>query len=85
MTDRTPAETFPACEYMKDEIAARGWTTPDLAAAIGLSLSETDALLAGEKRITASLSERLGRAFGVSPEFWARIDLAYRKRSNTHG
>lgn len=74
-----PAETFPACEYLREELAARGWHAADLAAAIGLSLPETEALLRGERWITASLSERLGRAFGCSEAFWMRLDHAGRR------
>jgi HTH-type transcriptional regulator / antitoxin HigA len=77
--DRVPAEVFPPAEYLRDELAERGWTPADLAAHAMLPEARVGDILGGAY-ITLRESERLGVALGVSGEFFARLQLAWRRR-----
>lgn len=78
MSQPTP-RTFPAGEFIADELDARGWTPGRLGEAIGLPRREVDQLITGEKRITATISEHLGRAFGTSSAFWINLQKQHDK------
>lgn len=76
----SPAETI------EDELAARGWTTYDLAMRmggdVGVNQLAVDLLLACRWRgclVGAEMAEQLHRAFGVSAQFWLNLDAAWQK------
>jgi HTH-type transcriptional regulator / antitoxin HigA len=79
MMRRVPAEVFPAGEYIRDELAARGWSSTDLAGRLGWSPGRLDAVLAGRTRITPAMAGGLGAAFGVDPSTWTALDEAARR------
>lgn len=87
--ERIPAEVFHVGEFIEDEMAARGWTSLDLALRmggktaeeIGLDRLSVDLLcnvhhkdlLMGEK-----MAAKIAAAFGSSPEYWINLDKAWR-------
>lgn len=84
--ERIPAEVFPPGEFIREEMDARGWSAEDLAERFGgdyaidllvvnlcLHVHDTSLILG---RNTA---EKLGRAFGVSPEFFLNLDTMWRR------
>lgn len=76
MTERRPAEVFPAGEFLRDELEARGWTGADLAALIGQPVGVVNEVIAGERGISIELAGALAAALGTTPEFWMRLELA---------
>ena len=48
-------------------------TRPQLASAIKVPVSQINAIIAGNKHITADLALRLGRLFGTSTQFWMNL------------
>lgn len=81
--------SFHVGEFLKDEMDARGWTAEDVARRMGGDDPRVD-LLCVELTIHVddpgllldeTTSEKLGRAFGVSPKFFSRLDQAYRQHA----
>ena len=86
--ERMPAEVFPLAELIGDEMAARGWTTDDVAARLGdggsfdymalfkfmLMLSvQREKLIFGDDFLND-----LSMVFGVDRDFFGNIDAAWR-------
>lgn len=74
-------QTFSVGEFIADEATERGWKQADLAEALGMPVREADALISGEKRVTANLAERLGRAFGTTPALWLNLQKHHDKEN----
>jgi HTH-type transcriptional regulator/antitoxin HigA len=79
MLKRLPAEVFPAGEFIREEIEARGWTQGDLAQIMDRPLRLVNELIAGKKQITLETARGLAKAFGDNdPLYWINLDAAYR-------
>lgn len=72
-----PAEVFPPGEYLREELAARGWTQGDLAKVIGRPTQVVNEIINGKKAITAQTAKELGLALGTGPELWANLQVYY--------
>ncbi len=71
------AEAFPPAEYIRDELAARGWSQADLARVLGRPLQFVNALCTNRKLITAETAWGLSQAFGTSPQVWLNLQNVY--------
>lgn len=69
---------FPPSKYIKDKLAERGWKQVDLARVLGKTTSKLSDLLANHKRMSPEFAQELAVAFDVTPEYWLRLDNAYR-------
>lgn len=80
MSDRTPAEVFHPSEFIQDELDARGWTLWDLAFRMGpdapLEKLGLDFYFLCDPgiRLGDDGAAALGRAFGVSPEYFLNLE-----------
>lgn len=85
MRRRTPAEVFPPGDFIRDELAARGWDQSFFSERTKLPIPVIRSLLAGDKKVTPEIATAIGRAFGTSADLWLKIDLAWRehKQANT--
>jgi HTH-type transcriptional regulator/antitoxin HigA len=72
-----PAEVFHPGEYLRDELAARGWTQGDLAQVIRRPISAVNEMINGKKRITAETAKAIGLALDTGPELWVNLQTAY--------
>jgi len=72
-----PAEIFPPGEYLRDELAARGWTQFQLAKVIDRPLQVVNEIINGKKRVTAETAKALGAAFDTGPEVWINLQTCY--------
>lgn len=79
-------ETFPPGEYIAEELAARGWSTSDLADRMGgdptIDQLTVDMLIAvSDKKMILDEQTAIGlaRAFGVSTQFFINLDRAWRE------
>jgi len=72
-----PAEIFHPGEYLRDELAARGWTQGDLAKIISRPISAVNEMINGKKRITAETAKAIGLALDTGPELWVNLQTAY--------
>lgn len=76
---RVPAEVFPAGEFIREELEARGWTQGDLAQIMDRPLRLVNELIAGKKQITPETARGLSKAFGDDdPLYWMNLDAAFR-------
>lgn len=84
IADRRLAECFHVGEFIADEMAARGWTSRDVAARMGgeddaLDELALDLLIAcPEVLLGDDMPPKLARAFGVPAELFVNLDRAYR-------
>jgi HTH-type transcriptional regulator/antitoxin HigA len=69
-------ESFPPCEFIRDELEARNWTQEDLAKILGRPLRTINQIIAGKKAITPQTAQELAAAFGTTPELWLNLGNA---------
>lgn len=74
----TPAEVFPAGEYLRDELDERGWTVTEFAEILGRPVQAVSEILNGKKRITTETAISVADATGTSPELWLNLETAFR-------
>lgn len=72
------AEVFPPGEYLRDELAERGWTQEEFAEIIGKSFKQVNELLSGRAALTASMAQAIAAALGTSADVWLGLENAYR-------
>jgi HTH-type transcriptional regulator/antitoxin HigA len=77
-TTYTPAEVFPAGDYLRDELEERGWTVTEFAEIIGRPLQAVSEILNGKKEITTDTAIEFADALGTSPELWLNLQTNYR-------
>jgi plasmid maintenance system antidote protein VapI len=86
LTDRKPAEVVHPSVIIKDELHARGWSLDELAVLMGddprinrlaLDLYLEEGPRERNLRIGDFSSKQLGRAFGVSPDFFFNLEKAW--------
>jgi HTH-type transcriptional regulator/antitoxin HigA len=79
MSQRKPrvTEVFPPGAFLREELAARGWTQRDLAEVLGRPFQAVNAIVNGRKEITPRTARELEAAFGSSAEFWLNLEMAY--------
>jgi len=76
-----PAETFPVGEYIREEMAERGWSAQRLAKMMRVDIAYVRGLLDGTQCMTPMLAERLGASLGTSGAMWVNLYLAHKKGS----
>lgn len=77
MTYKAPVEAFPAGDFLREELEARGWTQDDLAEIIGCNVKTINEIVNGKRGITTDTAIGLGAAFDTSPDLWMRLDQSY--------
>jgi HTH-type transcriptional regulator/antitoxin HigA len=65
-------------EAIRDQMQARGWTQRDLAEILGRPLPAVSEILRGKRSLTPEMAVVLASAFGNDPEYWLRLEVAYR-------
>ena len=74
----TPAEVFPAGEYLRDELSEREWTVAEFAETIGQPVPVVSEILDGKKEIIAQTAAAIAQAFGTTSELWLNLQSAHR-------
>ncbi|MCT1445305.1 HigA family addiction module antitoxin [Corynebacterium sanguinis] len=77
MTDKLYAPIHPGEVLMEDFIDGFGITQHKLAVSIGVSPRRINEIVHGKRAITADTALRLGRYFGVEPQFWLNLQSRY--------
>jgi HTH-type transcriptional regulator/antitoxin HigA len=72
-----PAEVFPPGEFLKDELAERGWTQTEFAGIIGRPIRAVNELILGKRAITPETAHEIAAALGTSAQLWMNLDAAY--------
>lgn len=69
---------IPPGEMLAEEIAARGITQQELAARLGIPAQAINEIIKGKRGITPDTAIGLGRALGISPQYWNTLETDYR-------
>jgi HTH-type transcriptional regulator/antitoxin HigA len=72
-----PAEVFAPGEYLRDELAERGWTQTQFAKIIGRPPQLVNGIINGKIAITAQTAKEFAAAFSTSAEVWLNLQCAY--------
>jgi plasmid maintenance system antidote protein VapI len=83
------AQAWPVGHFIQEELEARGWTTADLASRMGgetakersldrLGVEFLIAVDSPDLTLGIAGSEKLGKAFGVSPQYFLNLEKTYR-------
>jgi addiction module HigA family antidote len=64
-------------ELLADELAAVGLSARRFAGHIGVPPNAVTAILNGERRVTAEMALRLGKAFGTGERYWMNLQTLY--------
>jgi HTH-type transcriptional regulator/antitoxin HigA len=77
MPSRTNLEAFPPGEYIRRELAKRGWSQLDLADILGRPAQVVNEIVAAKRSITPETASGLGDAFGTSAQVWLSLEASY--------
>lgn len=77
MTDKLYAPIHPGEVLMEDFVEGFGITQHKLAVSIGVPPRRINEIVHGKRAITADTALRLGRYFGVEPQFWLNLQSRY--------
>jgi HTH-type transcriptional regulator/antitoxin HigA len=73
----TPAEVFGPGEYLRDELAERGWTQTQFAKIIGRPIQLVNGIINGKVAVTAQTAKEFAAAFGTSAQVWMNLQSSY--------
>jgi HTH-type transcriptional regulator/antitoxin HigA len=71
------SEVRPPGDFIKEELAARGWSQRDLAFILGQTEQQLSPLLSGKRAISPDMALSLGAAFEIDPAFFANLQSLY--------
>ena len=77
MAEKLYPPIHPGEVLMEDFILGFGITQNRLAVSIGVPPRRINEIVHGKRAITADTALRLGRYFGVSPQFWLNLQTRY--------
>lgn len=77
MSEKLYPPIHPGEVLMEDFIKGFGITQNKLAVSIGVPPRRINEIVHGKRAITADTALRLGRYFGVSPQFWLNLQTQY--------
>jgi addiction module HigA family antidote len=64
-------------EFIREELDARGWSQRDLAYILGVPEQSITMIISGKRGISPDMARALGKAFDVSAEYFANLQLAF--------
>jgi addiction module HigA family antidote len=77
MVEKIYPPIHPGEVLMEDFIEAFGITQNRLAVSIGVPPRRINEIVHGKRAITADTALRLGRYFGIEPQFWLNLQTRY--------
>ncbi len=77
MAEKLYPPVHPGEVLMEDFIEGLGITQNKLAVSIGVPPRRINEIVHGKRAITADTALRLGRYFGVEPQFWLNLQSRY--------
>jgi len=82
------AEAFPPGDFIREEMEERGWSQLDLAQILDLQPAALNLVIAGRRKVTPELAQRLEDAFGPSAQYWMNLQTIFdlwNAGDRTHG
>jgi HTH-type transcriptional regulator/antitoxin HigA len=80
---REVAEAFPPGEFIKDELAARGWTQDVLAEITSIPAPVISNIVKGKRAISPEIASHLAAAFGTTAQLWMNLETSYQLWTDT--
>lgn len=77
MTDKLYPPIHPGEILMEDFIEPFGITQHKLSVAIGVPPRRINEIVHGKRAVTADTALRLGKYFGIDPQFWLNLQSRY--------
>ncbi len=77
MSEKLYPPIHPGEVLMEDFIEGFGITQNKLAVSVGVPPRRINEIVHGKRAITADTALRLGRYFGISPQFWLNLQTQY--------
>lgn len=77
MTDRTSAEVFSPGEFLKRELAARGWSQIELSEILGRPPRVVSEIITAKRAISPETAKGLAAAFNTSADLWMNLESSY--------
>jgi HTH-type transcriptional regulator/antitoxin HigA len=77
LKDLRPFKVFGPGVFIREQMELREWNQADLAEVLSMTPKHINALLNNKLRLTTEMAQRLGGAFGQSPNYWLAIDAGY--------
>lgn len=77
MSEKLNSPIHPGEILLEDFIVGFGITQNKLAVSIGVPPRRINEIVHGKRAITADTALRLGRYFGVDPQFWLNLQTRY--------
>ena len=77
MTDKLYPPIHPGEILMEDFIEPFGITQHKLSVAIGVPPRRINEIVHGKRAVTADTALRLGKYFGIDPQFWLNLQAHY--------
>jgi len=77
MTEEKLKPIHPGEVLMEEFLEPMGLSQNRVALGIGVSPRRINEIVLGKRGITADTALRLGRYFGMSPQFWLRLQMDY--------
>lgn len=75
---RMSAECFPPGDFIREEIASRGWSNQEAQDRLAWGPLLFRCVLNGDYDVTEMLADDLALAFGTSPQYWLNLERMYR-------
>lgn len=77
MTERIPAQAWPATNFIAEELEARGIRLEAFLNVIGMEQRRWDEVASGERGLLLKECQSIGGALGVSMEFFVNLNHSY--------
>ncbi len=77
MSEKKLAPVHPGEVLQEEFLKPMGLSQNQVALAMGVPARRINEIVLGRRRITADTALRLGRYFGVSPQFWLCLQVDY--------
>src|SRR5689334_22088394 len=68
----------PPGEFIRTELAQRGWTQEDLAHILGRTTARVNQIITGKQELSPEIAVALETAIGTEAEVWLQREAAYR-------
>ena len=76
-TEYTPGVVSPPGDYLREELAERGWSSVEFAGIIGRPPQTVSQILNAKKEITPDTAVAISKALGTSAEMWLGLQTSY--------
>jgi HTH-type transcriptional regulator/antitoxin HigA len=74
MAERRLVGSYAPAELLREELAARGWSTIQFAQLLGMEARTVQEVLDATRGITGEMAIMIGEVLGTGPELWLNLE-----------